>query len=305
MEELESKASSVGRHLAGRLLDVDLGGRIPTTADIADELSVGFGTVEKALSALRNQNIIKLRSRGQMGTFLLERDLPRQWQAAGYGTVIGLLPLPNALPFVGIATGVTAWFEATGIPFAINFRNGATTRLTALKERRADLVAMSKHSATHVCAEDPSLVTVMELPPGSYYVGHDIVFRRKAGSDRSAWRIGVDPTSLDHVKICEALFPGAEQRDVRYVNLPYAIAKGDVDASVLHSRALIPLECAADIEAEPAEATGPLFDIASVAVLVARRDNSGLRALFRQLGGAETIHATQMAVINRQREPEF
>jgi hypothetical protein len=293
------------RFLAERLLEVELGARIPRTVDIASELSVGFGTVEKALTVLRDEKVIKTRSRGQKGTFLVERDLSRQWKAAGLGTVIGLLPLPNAMPFIGLATGVTAWFEATGIPFAINFKNGVQSRLAALTEGRADLVAMSKRSAETACAREETVVTVMELPPSSYYVGHEIIYRRGCRKDRSSWRIGVDRTSYDHVEVCEAVFPRSPRQELRYVHLPYAIAKGEIDASVVHSRSLVPMEVAALLEAEPAQLPGALAEATSTAVLLARRDNRALRVIVERLGGAAEIHSTQRAVMNRQREPEF
>lgn len=305
MEALESKASSVTRYLAELLLDVDRGQRIPTTSDLAAQLAVGFGTVEKALAALRDEAVITTRARGQMGTFLLERDIKRQWKAAGLGTVIGLLPLPNATPFIGLASGLTAWFETTGVPFAINFKNGARSRLTALAESRADLVALSKRSAETICAKNDDFVVVLELPAQSYYVGHEIIFRRDRAEARHEWRIGVDSTSLDHVEFCAAVFPGAPVKEIHYLNLPYAIAKGEIDASVVHSRSLVPLEFANVLDSQPVERAEALFDAASAGVFLARRDNRALRAIFRQVGGTDAIHETQRAVMNRQREPEF
>ncbi len=305
MDSVASKASSVTRYIAERLLEIEPGQRIPKTSDIANELAVGFGTVERAFTALRDEGVITTRARGQMGTFLVDRDLRRQWKAAGLGTVIGLLPLPNAMPFIGLATGVTAWFESTGVPFAINFKNGAESRLTALAEGRADIVALCKQSAETVCRRNEAFAPVMELPPSSYYVGHEIVYRRDCTKDRANWRIGVDSTSFDHVEFCEAVFPGSPRREVRYVNLPYAIAKGEVDASVLHSRSLVPMEFATVLEVEPVRLSSAVFQTASICVFLARKDNAALRAIFEQIGDAAAIHDVQQAVMSRQREPEF
>jgi len=305
MEQLENRTAFVTRHLALRLLSIYPGERIPTTSDIASELGVGFGTVEKAIVALRDGKVIKTRARGQMGTFLLERDLPRQWTVAGLGAALGLLPIPNSMLFVGLATGITAWLEDTGVPFTLNFKNGGLIRVAALVDGRADFAVVSRQTADVALAEFSDLTEAIALPEKSYYAGHHIVSRLHPEKPRADWVIGVDPTSFDHASFCAALFPGLATRNVRYVSLPYAIAKGDVDATAVHSLSLVPLEVAQSLSIAPAEQWDEALRKASSAVILYRQDNAPLRAVFAEARDPVQIHEIQQAVIRGDHEPEY
>lgn len=305
MQHVENRATFVTRHLARRLLSIFPGERIPTTSDIAGELGVGFGTVEKAIVALRDGKVIKTRARGQMGTFLLERDLPRQWVVAGLGAAVGLLPIPNSMLFVGLATGITKWFETTGVPFTLNFKNGGRSRVSALVDGRADFVVVSGRTAELVCAQYDTLLAAFSLPERSYYAGHHIISRADLAKQREDWVIGIDPTSYDHVSFCEALFPGSVKREVRYVNLPYAIMKGEIDATAVHSRSLLPLEVTSHLHVNPAEHWDDLSPDASATVVLCRRDNAPLRAVFAEAQDPVLIHHVQKAVLNGEHEPEY
>lgn len=305
MERLENKTAFAARSLARRLLSVAPGERIPTTSDIAADLGVGFGTVEKAFIALRDGNVVKTRARGQMGTFLLERDLPRQWGAAGLGPAVGLLPIPNSMLFVGLATGLTAWLEKTRVPFTLNFKNGGRARLAALVNGRADFIVVSKQTAELICADDQTINTAFELSEQTYYAGHHILKRTDLAKPREDWLIGVDPTSFDHIAFCKDLFPGAATREVRYVNLPYAIAKGDIDASAVHSRSLAPLEVAQFLSIEPTERWEAAFRNKSAAVVLCRADNLPLRAVFAEADDPLLVQQIQKSVLNGEREPEY
>jgi len=305
MQQFENRAAYVTRHLAHRLLSVAPGERIPTTSDIAGELGVGFGTVEKAIVALRDNKIIKTRARGQMGTFLLERDLPRQWTAAGLGAAIGLLPIPNSMLFVGLATGLTTWLETTSIPFILNFKNGGRSRISALMDGSADFAVVSKHTANLVCQVNAELIEILALSERTYYAGNHIVTRSGFTKPRDQWVIGIDPTSYDHVSFCETLFPGSVKREIRYVNLPYAIVKGEIDATAIHSRSLVPLEVAGSLSVSPVEDWDEMFRIASMSVVLCRRDNAPLRAVFAEAQDPRFIEQIQKAVINGEHEPEY
>lgn len=305
MEYLENRTAFVTRHLARRLLSVSPGERIPTTSDIAGELGVGFGTVEKAFVALRDGKVIKTRARGQMGTFLLERDLPRQWTVAGLGAAVGLLPIPNSMLFVGLATGITKWLETTGIPFMLNFKNGGRSRVAALVDGRADFAMVSGRTAELVCAEYDVLCAAFSLPERTYYAGHHIISRPDLDKPRQDWVIGVDPTSYDHISFCEALFPGSVKREVRYVNLPYAVMKGEIDATSVHSRSLLPLEVASQLQINPAEHWDGSSPNASATVVLCRKDNAPLRAVLAEAQDPVLIHHVQQAVMNGEHEPEY
>jgi DNA-binding transcriptional regulator YhcF (GntR family) len=79
---------------------VDVGDQMPTTQDFAKMVDVGFGTVEKAVTFLKVSKAIETRARGQMGTFLISKDVQALWRIGNLGTLIGLLPLPHGITFM-------------------------------------------------------------------------------------------------------------------------------------------------------------------------------------------------------------
>jgi hypothetical protein len=306
MLDLESKSSIVTRRLAEVLIGVNVGDQMPTTQDFAKMVEVGFGTVEKAITFLKASKAIETRARGQMGTFLISKDVRALWRIGNLGTLIGLIPLPHAITFMGLATGATAWLEKSGVPFSLNFKNGAQSRLSALCEKRADFIVLSKRSAEMACQSDDSLEPLFELPRGSYYSGHEIVFRSGLKKPRSEWIIGVDSTSFDHVALCDEVFPDSPRQEVHYLNLPYAIDDGRIDASLLHSRSLVPIDLAGRLSSEPLSETDAVLTEASAAVFMTRNDHVAVQTLFAETkGAAEMIHAIQNKVIHGSKVPEY
>lgn len=305
MGSFQSKAGAVTQHFAGRVLAIAPGERLPTTSDIASDLEVGFGTVEKAVTALKEAGVIATRARGQKGTFLLERDLALLWEAAGLGSAVGLMPLPNSLHFVGLATGVTEWFDRTKIPFTLNFKNGARARLAMLLEGKVDFIVVSRRAADLIRADDEEVVAIADMPKGSYYGGHHVLIGAGVTTPREDWVIGVDPSSFDHVDLCARLFPGSPVREIRYVNLPYAVANGEVDATTIHSRSLMPLEIAQALVLEPVGSEEPALMRDSGAVILCHTDNAPLRTAFAETGRLEIIGEVQEAVVSGEREPAY
>jgi hypothetical protein len=201
---------------------------------------------------------------------------------------------------------VTASLEKSGVPFSLNFKNGAQSRLSALGKKRADFIVLSKRSAEMACQSDDSLEPLFELPQGSYYSGHEIVVRSGLKTPRSEWVIGVDSTSFDHAALCDEVFPDSPRKEVHYLNLPYAIDDGRIDASLLHSRSLVPIDLAGRLGSEPLSETDAVLTEASSAVFLTRNDHVAVQTLFAETkGAAEMIYAIQDAVIHREMIPEY
>ncbi len=261
--------------------------------------------MEKAITALKEAGAIATRARGQKGTFLLDRNLALLWEAAGLGSAIGLMPLPNSLHFVGLATGVTEWFDRTKIPFTLNFKNGAKARLAMLLDGKADFIVVSRRAADLIRTDVEGIVSIASLADGSYYGGHHVLRGAGVTAPREDWVIGVDPSSFDHVDLCARLFPGSPMRHVRYVNLPYAVANGEIDATTIHSRSLMPLEIAQALVLDRISPEEPALMCGSGAVILCCAENAPLRTAFAETGRLEIIGDVQDAVVSGEREPAY
>ena len=65
-----SKNAVVISYLAKLLLSLEVGDKLETVEEISKKLNVGRGTIQTAMTRLKNNNVIKTVSRGYQGTFI-------------------------------------------------------------------------------------------------------------------------------------------------------------------------------------------------------------------------------------------
>ncbi|NLU75073.1 GntR family transcriptional regulator [Streptomyces sp. HNM0575] len=222
------------RQLAALLLNHEADTRLPRLRDFAGELQVGNGTVQAALQLLEEAGAVETKARGHLGTFLVHSDRAILWRLAGLGTLLAAMPLPYSHRYEGLATGLRAAFERAGAPFAITFMRGASTRLGALLDGKADLVVLSRFAADRVAEEHP-VELVWDLGPGTYVGSHGLLLRRGARLEAEGLRVAVDSSSEDLRMLAARAFQGRE--DVEWVEASYMqlrglFAQGRVDATV-------------------------------------------------------------------------
>jgi len=307
MSRLNSKSADIIKKIARELVIFEVGSRIPTIPFFTKKLNVGSGTIDRVLSALKSDGILKLEARGQMGTFLLERDFTQLWQTADFGMVIGLLPLPNAGEYEGLATGLTEIFKNNEITFSLNFKNGGRERISSLLDDRCEFTVLSKAAAESVLGAYPELDKVMEFSNDTYYSDFIRVHSKKLASDPTQWRIGVDFTSFDHVILSENEFPDNEKIKVHYIHIPYLIADGKIDAAVCHNKSVIPFDLVDSIATSSIRK--PLsFEYlkqASSAAIVAKKSRKEIFMLFAEICRKDTIEKIQRGVIERSIIPSY
>jgi hypothetical protein len=222
------------RQLAALLLHQDADTRLPRLRDFAEELKVGNGTVQAGLQLLEEAGALETRARGHLGTFLLRADRAMLWRLAGLGTLLAAMPLPYSHRYEGLATGLRAAFEEAGAPFAITFMRGASTRLAALLEGRADLVVLSRYAADRLLKEEP-VELVADLGPATYVGEHGLLLRRGVPLDTPGLRVAVDRSSEDLRMLTARTFagrPDVEWVDASYMQLRGLFAQARVDATV-------------------------------------------------------------------------
>lgn len=307
MKTLNSKSAHIVKEIARELILCEEGERIPTTPYFSEKFSVGFGTVDKVLTALKEEGIINLQSRGQMGTYLLSKKSMDLWNLAGYGILVGLLPLPNTSEYAGLATGFTEFFSRSGVTFSLNFKNGGKERIKSLLDDRCDFVILSGSAAEQALGENHELTVIDRLSSKTYYSGLDVIYRKNTKLERKDWKLGVDYTSYDHVILSEEEFPENKKVSVHYVNIPYLIADGTIDAALLHNQSLIPGDLLEYISIKPLEQPKSVdyLEKASAAVIITKKDRKNILALFKALGDIKKIEKIQREVIERKRVPTY
>lgn len=233
-ERFLTRNGLAARRLAALLLHHATDTRLPRLRDFAERLGAGNGTVQTGLQLLEDAGAIETRARGHLGTFLIHADRALLWRLAGLGTVLAAMPLPYSHRYEGLATGLRAAFEQAGAPFGVTFMRGASTRVSALLEGRADLVVLSRFAADRLCAEHP-VELVADLGPGTYVGAHGLLLRDGVDPDAPHLRVAVDSSSEDLRMLANRVFAGRTGItwvETSYMQLRDLFERGEVDATV-------------------------------------------------------------------------
>lgn len=293
--------------IACELLRLKEGDKIPTMPSLVKKYGVGFGTVDKALTNLKSTGVVELQSKGQVGTYLIKKDFKKLSLLSDSGPFVAQIPLPNAIEYEGLATGLTCAFKAAGLPFSLTFKNGAKSRLENLKNGRCDFTVVSGNSAK--CIDKEEFKVLRKLEQNTYYSSL-YVLRRKDAGDRNSWTVGVDSSSYDNIIFTNCEFPENEKKEFPYYNLPYAVANGSIDAAVIHSRSLLAVDYVdylnmGAILLEPLTHIEALKEDASYASFVALKANSVVTELFEEVLDVKIINDVVRQIINRETVPSF
>ncbi len=299
---MANKEDIITRQLANEFLRNNEGDQIETMPMLAKKYSVGFGTIDKALNNLKTKGVIELHARGQMGTFLVKKDFLKLFELAGNGPFVGQLPLPNAIEFEGLATGFTEVFSNAGVPFALNFKNGASARLESLLNKRCDFIIVSESSAERIIANEETEI-VAKLSPKTFYSNLYVIYRKDA-EKRDEWKIGVDHKSYDNMLFSEREFPSNQKINIPYYNFPYAIADGRIDAAVIHSRTFVAIDLINKLEFEPLIHKEVIGEV-SRATIVTLKENIPACELFKNIIDVKKIEQIGKMVVDCKMVPSF
>jgi len=295
---------SVAAALARRLAAQSVGDRLAPVGDLAAEFGTGRGTIQSALRVLTAEGAVELEHRGRLGTYIRRLDYDKLLALAGLSTVIGVMPVAYSVRLVGLATGLTRAFEQAGLPLVLAQMRGGRNRIGFLRTGRCDFAVVSRLAYERE-APMRDLAVALSLGPGSY-VGHHVLLVRGEGIEgiTDGMRVGVDPTSHDHVQLTLEECRG---KSVRLVSISYAQAipkllAGEIDAAIWDGSAPATPEPLRIVPLRRTE-TGSGAD--TEAVLLIRGEDSALGDLLRNRIRPETVVAVQQRVLSGEEMPNF
>ncbi|HEY0415844.1 MAG TPA: YhfZ family protein [Gaiellaceae bacterium] len=309
---LGGKNAQAVQEVARDLLRRAPGDRLLTTTEYARLAGVGQGTVQKALRTLESLDAIRVAPRGHLGTYLRDRDFTALWHASGHGTVTGVLPLPDWSEIEGIATALHRALTEAGIPVNLIHAAASRRRLAELLQGRASFAVMSRFVAKRAIRRHRTLTALLEGRGGSYYRDDSlVVISAPAIRDLDdIRRVAVDRSSPNHVEITRRGFASrtVELVDAPYRRLPYALLSGAADAAVWHrTTARLTIEAATlrVLPFEPAYAGAAWWRDVSTAVVVGRKDEPHVGAVFDHVVDATAVERTQTAVVAGEIAPIY
>lgn len=306
MERIYTKNGRVAQQIAGQLIRMKKGDRLPRIDDFVNAFGTARGTIQGGLRLLEEMSAVRLESRGHLGTFLLEKNQPLLWEIAGRGALVGAMPLPYSRRYEGLATGLVRIFDDMNIPFTIAYMRGANSRIDALRSRRFDFIIVSRWSAEQACRQYDDLSLQQSLGDRTYVERHGVLFADKEKTQiESGMRVGIDPSSPDQRDLTYAECEGLDVQlvEVNYMQLFNQLEKGQIDAAVWNLD-----ETAGEFRwgrgSFQKKASRQMSRSLSEAALVTRHPGEEVKEVLNQLS-VQTVNHIQESVLKGDMMPHY
>ena len=221
--------------LAKKYLLLESNDRVPTVEEFCKESNISQGTMQAAISILKEDGAISTRSRGHLGTFVENVNHQKLLSYLGNRTLVGSLPLPYTKKYEGLATGIYKAFFNNEIQVSLSYMNGSEKRLSGLQEDRSNFIITSGLTADYLIKKNNNLAEFLVLPEQTYVTKHVLVFRKGEDAQiKSGAKIGVDTQSIDYTLLTKYVTKG---QDVQLIQMPYnqvskSIEEGLIDFAI-------------------------------------------------------------------------
>lgn len=222
-------------NIAAELYLLNCNDRLPTMIDLQEKYDLSRGTVQNALSYLKEERAIETKSRGHLGTFIEFIDYKKLQYFAGADQVAGTMPLPYSKLYEGLATGLYLMFKEQNIKLNLAFIRGSNERIEATEKEQFDFGIVSRFAAEQEIASGHNITVSLAFGSQTYLSKHILIFADKSRQEiEDGMTVGIDKASLDHFYLTKEL---VKDKNVILVDYPanqlvHAIREGEIDAGV-------------------------------------------------------------------------
>lgn len=177
--------------------------RIKTVTAYSKDLKVSRGTIQNSIKYLVDSEAIELESRGQLGTFLVKKDIIKLLQISGLNYIIGSMPLPYSKRYEGLSTAIIKSIEENlNLPMNMSYMRGSKNRMEMVLSGRYDFTITSKFAALDAIKDNDNLEIVKEFGPYSYLSRHVIMYTNENFKDIEDGMIAaIDKDSVDQEQL--------------------------------------------------------------------------------------------------------
>lgn len=305
-EVMFKKSGKAISFLASELLRVNLGNRIPTFSEMHELSGFSRGTLQNAMQSLENMNAVSLVRHGHKGSYLIEKNTETLLKCLGTSYVCGIMPIPYTKRYEGLVTGLLNTFSRPDSKLAadIVYMRGSQRRIKAVEAGRYDFGITSRLSAQTAINKGAWIEISRDFGKGSYVSAQSLFFRQSNVSEiQDGMRVGIDPSSLDHVELTKKLVAGHE---VKLVNLNYNQIMKMIDQDMID----VAVWNVDNIVESQSDANYRIFDYnefsdETSAVMVVSRGNSVLQSILDEYVDPDLVILQQQEVLVGKRYPNF
>ena len=290
--------------LAKKYLLLEPDDRVPTVEEFCKESNISQGTMQAAISILKEDGAISTRSRGHLGTFVENVNHQKLLSYIGNRTLVGSLPLPYTKKYEGLATGIYKAFFNNEIQVSLSYMNGSEKRLSGLQEDRSNFIITSGLTADYLIKRNANLAEFLVLPEQTYVTKHVLVFRKGEDAQiKSDARIGVDTQSIDYTLLTKYVTKG---KNVQLIQMPYnqvskSIEEGLIDFAIWNEDEVVEHNYPLDYS----EIDNNLTIRSSQAVFVGKKTDIFTKSILEKTLDVDKLLSTQKKVISGELLPEY
>ena len=234
-EEFLKKKGIIVNFLASDLLQKKKGDRVPSVTDYQTKYEVARGTIQNALSFLKDREAIKVKSHGHLGTFIEEINYSILQEYALSDTILGTMTLPYSRLYEGLATGIYDVFKENNIKLNLAYIRGSKERVRSIVNKTYRFAVISKFAAEQAISTGEPIEISLDFGSRSYLSKHVLLFRDKNQKQiEKNMKIAIDYSSIDQQLLTKYII---KDEQVEYVEMQghqiiSALQNGQIDAGI-------------------------------------------------------------------------
>jgi YhfZ C-terminal domain/Helix-turn-helix domain len=303
-EEFLQKTGKAIEVLAAEILLLNQGDKLPVISEFVERSTFSRGTVQNALQFLKDRQAIITKSKGHLGTFIIDIDYRKLQSFILKGYLRASMPLPYSKTYEGFASGVYENFSNVDIPLSMAYMRGAKQRILQVEQGVYHFSIVSALAAKVAKEEGHNIDVLLDFGSGSYLSEHVLLLADSHQSLVDGMRIGIDDASYDQQYLTHEL-----TKDRNLLLVPVAahqlvshLQRGLLDAGIWNYDQVkgqhypgIHYQCLQSCSTT----------LSSSAALIGSAQNKVINAILTKNLNKESILAVQAAVIAGLRSPQY
>jgi len=306
LNNLAYECTDLDKCIATYLLNLQVGDKLPSTRDFAEQMDASLGSISSSLNFLEKTGAVTIRRRGRLGSFLENKSLGVMWSIVENGPLVIAQTLPSFKKCEGLATAIYSLLRNAGVEVYFNFIRGSINRIKALRSGQCHVAIMSELAADELA--DGNEEIILRLPPKTFVSGHRVYYRRRKPKSAELLRVGVDNASFDVKFLTELEFSekNVEFHQMSFVQIDSHLEESAADAAISdidHKE----LQNSSEIFSRPLSLSvrEKLGNRNTSAALVMRKESNTTRIVLTEILDAIQIVKIQQMVVDGQMVPRY
>lgn len=216
------------KELVKKLLELEPLEKLKTIKQYSNEIGYSVGNIQNLIKELEENNIIKIKKRGHLGSYLEEINYDKLLEIIDVQSIICSMTLPYSKKIEGLASGINKCFDKK-IIFLHVWRG--RNRINLLKHEHCHFIIVSDFFAQEYLKENSELEVALDFDVGSYLTQHILLYK-----NQNYKKVGIDLSSKDHQLLTKSFLD--KKRNLTYINvnsddIPNSISQGIIDCGII------------------------------------------------------------------------